>query len=617
MARLTRRSFLHMSAMGFGSAIISVAGACHKDDGTSRTGDTGSPVVDTDSGTEPTVTPGVAATFLHGVASGDPLADRVVLWTRVTPETDGAVLVRWQVATDEKFAQVLIDDSGVTDATRDYTVKVDAVGLQPGTQYYYRFQVGTATSRTGVTRTLDDGSPSEVSFVVLSCANYPAGYFHVYGEVARLANINAVVHLGDYIYEYARGEYASEDAAALGREVEPAGELFTLADYRARYGQYRTDEDLKAAHAALPFIAVWDDHEVANDAWKGGAENHEKGEGDYVARRDAALQAYAEWMPIRPAVDMDVASLARSFKFGDLVNLLMLDTRIVGRDQQINIGAFFDPNTGAFDAASYAAAVGDPARTLLGADQLAWLQSQLADKSTTWHVLGQQVLMGEMELPVAVLPTNPDDPSTAPLTFDEFGLLVTLATIQGRLGAGDPTVTQAEIDLLAAYGQFLADNSFWLTAGTLPYNLDAWDGYPVERGVILGTAAANGVNLVVLAGDTHNAWASNLEFDGTAAGVEFATASVSSPGLEVYLGLIQAPDPAVAISQTEAAVVAAIPNLAYANLGERGFLTVTFTKGAAVAKWTFVDSVKSKSYAIRADRSTSLAVIAGTNVLSV
>jgi alkaline phosphatase D len=553
--------------------------------------------------------------FLHGVASGDPLSDRVILWTRVTPVGTDPITVAWQVATDADFTDVVVEGECSTDGTRDWTVKVDAAGLSASTIYYYRFKAGDADSAIGTTRTLPEGAVDQVKLVVFSCSNYPAGYFHVYREALATADVDAAVHLGDYLYEYGSDGYATEDAAALDREVEPAGEILTLADYRTRHAQYRTDPDLQAIHAALPFFTVWDDHEIANDAWTDGAENHDGAtEGNWEQRRDDALQAYAEWMPLRPPVDTDLASLQRSFHFGELVHLVLLDTRIAGRDEQLSLGQFVDPGTGVFDAAAYAAAVGDPARTLLGAPQLAWLQTELVDTST-WQVLGQQVLMATMELPVALLPTDLSDPTSAPLTLEEFTLLVTLATIAGRIAAGDPTVTAEDIQLLTDNQQFLDDNAFWLTAGTLPYNLDAWDGYPAERTTVLQTAIDNAANLVVLAGDTHNAWASDLVVNGTPAGVELATSSVSSPGLEEYLGLTLSPDPDAAAAATEAGFTTAIPTLRYANLLQRGWLTVTFTAATTTAEWTYVDSVKDAVTTVRADRTKVMTVTAGTNQL--
>ncbi len=230
------------------------------------------------------------------------------------------------MATDADFANKVVEGSGNTSADVDYTVKVDVEGLQPNTVYYYRFLTVNKTSMAGRTRTLPEGAIDAAAFAVVSCSNYPAGFFNVYREVAK-QDVDAVLHLGDYLYEYSAEGYASERAEELGRVVEPANELLSLADYRTRYAQYRRDEDLQAAHAAHPFIIVWDDHEVANDTWREGAENHDPGtEGSFVERKMAALQAWHEWLPVRPPVSMNDI-IYRRFQYGDLLDLLMLDTR--------------------------------------------------------------------------------------------------------------------------------------------------------------------------------------------------------------------------------------------------------------------------------------------------
>ncbi|MCB1843146.1 MAG: alkaline phosphatase D family protein, partial [Halioglobus sp.] len=315
----------------------------------------------------------VLADFLHGVASGDPLTDRVILWTRLTPRGEGLVRVAWEVSTDESFSNIVASGSGTTSAEVDYTVKVDAEGLQPGSQYYYRFSSDDTVSPLGRTRTLPAGSAAAASFAVVSCSNYPAGFFNVYREVAQ-QELDAVLHLGDYLYEYAPGGYASANAEAYGRVVQPPNELFSLADYRTRYAQYRTDEDLQAAHGRHPFITVWDDHEIANDAWRDGAENHDPAtEGDYAARKMAAIQAWYEWQPVRPPTDVNEV-IYRRFQYADLLDLLMLDTRIIGRDEQFVYPDFV--SGGMIDVAAARAAFGDSNRSLLGEEQRAWLREQ-------------------------------------------------------------------------------------------------------------------------------------------------------------------------------------------------------------------------------------------------
>ncbi len=278
------------------------------------------------------------AIFTHGVASGDPLADRVILWTRVIPANGEArrVSVQWQMSQSVDFEQISASGSAAASPQSDYTVKIDAGRLSANTSYYYRFTCEGASSPVGKTKTLPETGTEDVKLAVVSCSNYPQGYFHVYREVAK-REYGAVLHLGDYIYEYPAGTYSNEDMTKNhGRQVAPKGEVIALEDYRTRYGLYRSDPDLQAAHAAHPFICIWDDHEIANDSWRTGAENHNDGEGDYGDRKKAALRAYHEWLPIRSNPRGDQNVIYRSFEFGDLATLIMLDTRIVGRDKPLN-----------------------------------------------------------------------------------------------------------------------------------------------------------------------------------------------------------------------------------------------------------------------------------------
>ena len=501
--------------------------------------------------------------FVHGVASGDPLSDRVVIWTRVTTHRPGTVAVLWEVALDDDFHRVIRRGRVLTDADADHTVKADVTGLPAAARLYYRFRAEGQLSPVGRTRTLPAGAVEKIRLAVLSCANYPAGYFNVYAEVAKLDDLHAAVHLGDYIYEYPRGGYASGDAAALGRQVQPAGEILTLDDYRRRYAQYRTDGDLQAMHAALPVIAVWDDHEIANDAWREGAENHTEGlEGAFADRRAAAIRAWSEWMPTRLPDPAQPDRIYRSFRFGNLLSLHMLDTRLIGRDQQLNYANYFGA-TG-FDGARFAADMADPNRQLMGAEQMDWLGLQLAQSDTTWDVLGQQVLMGRMNVPAPLV--------LGQITFSAYSALVFKATTAPQ------TLTAQERAVLAQ--------------PAIPYNLDAWDGYAMARETVLGTARALDRNLVVLSGDTHNAWASDLvDHAGNQVGVEFATPSVTSPGFEEYF-------PSENPLAVAAGLTQIIGPLQYAETARRGFLIVTATEHACRAEWRYVSTVKSRLYTV-------------------
>jgi len=565
---LSRRDFLYHSSMAAGAVVVSVGlGGCLPQD---KGEDNQDPKIEG---------------FLHGVASGDPMQDRVILWTRVTPKSGvDQVKIGWQVATDADFNNVITDGTSTTSASQDFTLKVDAAGLEAGTTYHYRFVSEGMTSTVGTTRTLPTGDVEAARFLVMSCANYPAGYFNVYHAAVQRSDVDAVLHLGDYLYEYGMGEYATDQAEALGRTVLPNGELLSLEDYRQRYAQYRTDLDLQALHSALPFIQVWDDHEVANDSWKNGAENHDENEGDFTARKAAALQAFFEWLPVRPAAADDQDTIYRSFDWGNLLSLHMLDTRLIGRDEQLSYSTYTDPDTGAFDTDAFTTDLASTTRSLLGAEQLAWLQTQLSESQATWQVLGQQILMGRMLLPAPV--------ATQQMSLGEYGALAQKA----QTSPGDLTDEERAI----------------LAQPSIPYNLDAWDGYAYERELVLGTAQSLGKNLVVVAGDTHNAWANYLtNQNGDTIGAEFATPSVTSPGLEKYLSI-----PENEIPASEAAVQSLVDDLEYVNLNNRGFMELTLTVDKAEANWFFVDTVTSKSFELLDERQKSLSFNPATKTLS-
>ncbi|MDO3381293.1 alkaline phosphatase D family protein [Gilvimarinus algae] len=551
--------------------------------------------------------------FAHGVASGDPLADSVILWTRVTPADTSAESVRvsWEVSENAAFRQIIAEGSGDAHLSRDFTIKVDVRGLSPDTHYYYRFRTANSASATGRTRTLPDHTSERLRLAVLSCSNYPAGFFHVYNHLAS-QDVDLVLHLGDYIYEYGRDGYASQMAEQLGRVSQPAHEILTLDDYRTRYAQYRSDPDLQAAHASAPFLVVWDDHEIANDTYDGGAENHNDGEGDFAERKLAALRAYFEWLPIRPETTGDSDSLAmpssiyRQFEWGSLVNLLMLDTRNEARAKPLVVTDYFDAQTGAFDFPGLFGAINDPTRELLGARQRDWLSAAIGTSSATWQILGQQVLMGRMYLPFAI--------ATQQLSIPDYAELGALALLAGRAQQNDPTLTTQELAYLQANQSRLTPAVMaLLQAPNIPYNLDAWDGYGHAREQVLSMAREANARLVVLAGDTHNAWANELaDADGHPVGVEFATSSVSSPGLEEYLGV-----PEAAYAQTEAGIVNLVAGLKYLNAGDRGLLTLDITHERILAEWAFVSSVQEASYTLLTERAKRLAVQAQTSTVLV
>ena len=570
--------------------------------------------------------------FTHGVASGDPLSDRVILWTRLIPGNGehSAINCQWQVAKDSAFKRIVSSGMASTNSERDYTVKIDAAGLSPNSNYFYRFLTDDQlASPTGRTRTLPVGDIDQIRLGITSCSNYPQGYFNVYRHMAQ-TDIDLVLHLGDYIYEYAEGVYSNEIATdKLGRKVEPSTEILSLEDYRMRYGLYRTDEDLQLVHARHPFVCVWDDHELANDSWKDGAENHSADEGDFQARMRSARQAYHEWMPIRTGsvgdqID-DQSAIFRSFKLGNLADLIMLDTRLHGRDrpldyakdlpmhsalfqlsasgegslisedaftqlteslpaeQLVRITMPFDFTSGTPtpvndyvtikdltaetlpqgwyylpDSQSFKQqALVEPGRTILGADQEQWLGSELqasTKRGATWQVIGQQVLMGKLRLPVL---------------SDE----------------------QLKIDQAEPYIRKIMEMMQVLAPDQLPFNLDAWDGYAACRDRVFSSFAEHGTNPVVLAGDTHNAWSFNLaDSNGEAVGVEVGTPGVSSPGLETYLPT----DPA----ELGKAIQDVSAELFAVDTARRGWSEMTLTPEAMTNQWHFVSTVLDRDYSV-------------------
>ena len=565
-AKITRRELIQKSLFGFGALSLS-AGFTGCNDSSDRESTT------------------LQVNFEYGVASGDPLQDRVILWTRLTPNDSSARLqVTWEIALDDQFKQIIKTDKVTTAKAQDFTVKVDATNLKPDQRYFYRFSFGNKFSPVGQTKTLPI-NPTKVSFAVCSCANYPAGYFYVYREMAK-QDVDVVIHLGDYIYEYGQGGYATEDAVKLGRTLAADNnqEIIKLDDYRKRYALYRKDKDLQTLHHRHPFIVIWDDHELANDTWRDGAENHQANEGSFLDRKLAALQAYFEWMPIRPISANDHLNIYRQFDFGTLVQLTMLDTRILARDKQLEYTDYITAS--GMDFQRFQTDLTNQNRTLMGYTQREWLQQKLAQSKATWNVLGQQVLMGKILIPAellvplsAVLSGN----ATQEVLNQINTMIMELVQLKMRVLQGDPTLTAIEKARLTTVA---------------PYNLDAWDGYYVEREILYNTLKALNKKVIVLAGDTHNAWSSELYSQaGDFVGVELATSSVSSPGIEKYLNI-----PVEQLQQFEMAFTTLIDELDYTNLNQRGYLNVSFTATQVQADWIYVDTIKEPQYTVDTKR---------------
>lgn len=482
-----------------------------------------------------------AQVFAHGVASGDPLPDRVILWTRVTAVPNAAPGsgagpasdVAWEVATDERFTSIQRSGTARAAADTDFTVKVDVAGLRADTRYHYRFRVTSGpaagtVSATGITRTAPAAGASvdRVRFGVVSCANWEGGYFGAYRHLRDQRDLTAIVHLGDYIYEYGTGEFTGKTGPV--RKHQPANEIVTLRDYRTRHAQYKTDPDLAELHRRLPWICTWDDHESANDAWSGGAENQQPNEGSWQARKAAAERAYYEWMPVRPGVDAGGRHLYRRLRFGRLLELSMLDLRTY-RDKQAS------PSSRAID---------DPARSITGAAQMRWLTDGLVTADTTWRIVGNPVMISPLVIP--------------PL---------------------EPRNTAAITELLG------------LPSAGVPFNPDQWDGYTADRQRLLTALRKNNVrNVVFITGDIHSSWACDVPVNaanypgaGTVA-TELVVTSVTSSNID---DILKVPEH-TAGNAVSAAVTNINRHVRWNDFDAHGYAVMTITPAAAQMDWYFL-----------------------------
>jgi alkaline phosphatase D len=555
---------------------------------------------------------GPAPKFAFGVASGDPLADRVILWTHAkATDSNATIPLTWQVATDAAFINIVA--SGRVDATESngFTAKVDATGLNAGTDYFYRFIGDQNTfSPAGITRTLPAASATSVKFAVFSCSLYSEGFFNAYDAAAK-SDAQFALHLGDYIYEYGAGvnQYGNTNAAALGRVAVPATDIVSLADYRARYAQYRSDPNLQAVHAKMPFITVWDDHEFANNAYVGGAENHKAAtQGDWNQRKAIASKAYHEWLPIRTPDPANLLKIYRSFDFGNLFSLHMLDTRIEGRDQQYDSFGDADGGIGRYITAITPNAGGvttDSARKMISSTQQAWLASQMNASRATWQILGNQDIMAKMWIPFSV--AQYFGGATANPTLGAAAIQTYLAAKAKRAAAGAATLNANEAALLNP-----SQNP------RLPFNLDSWDGYPSQREAILQTVKAQGKKLVVLSGDSHNGWFTSLTtLSGERVGFEYAGASVTSTGFESagLGGLASSLDGSALVPQLGNAAIGAglglIDDLNYSDTIRRGYLIMTVTPTAVKGEYVYVSTVKATAYTTLVGRTITVNATGG------
>lgn len=554
------------------------------------------------------------AEYRYGVASGDPLTDRVILWTYAkSTDSNLSVPLTYEVATDSAFSTIVKSGSCLTSSDTGFTTKVDVTGLSAGTTYYYRFQDATrAVSPVGITRTLPKSDVTSVKFAVFSCSLYSQGYFNAYDAAAK-SDAQYAIHLGDYIYEYGSNPagYGNADAVTLGRVTAPANDIVSLEDYRTRYATYRADASLQALHAKMPLIAIWDDHEFANNAYVTGAENHNPAtQGDWAVRKANASRAYHEWMPIRTDASGNLLKIYRRFDFGSLMTLHMLDTRIEGRTRQYD--NYGDADGG---VTRYLTALGtgtDASQRIISTEQQTWLTDGMKASSATWQILGNQVIMARMALPAnvgtaqnaAFASPTPANQAAVSKAISDF--LTAKATRYGvtaaalAAGATPAAAAAAATSALTPAQTALLDPK---TNPRIPYNLDAWDGYTTNREAIYTAAKSQGKRLVTLSGDSHNGWFTTLTNSaGEKVGVEFAGSSVTSPGFEAYglAGLASSLDGTALIPQLGTGIVGKglglIDDLNYVDTIQRGYMQMTVSATEVKGEFIYVSTIKSKTY---------------------
>lgn len=499
--------------------------------------------------------------FRHGVASGDPFQTSVVLWTRISPESESDIEVSWEMFTDSNLENLAATGRSTTNKSLDYCVKVIPDNLDPGQVYFFRFNSGDFVSPIGRTRTLPDGDTTEIRFAVVSCANWQHGYFNTYDAIAKRAKTqpyDAMIHLGDYYYEYGM----PETPRLPDRIHEPTHEILTLEDYRQRHAQYRSDGALQSATAAMPLIAVWDDHETSNDSWVTGAENHQpETEGNWDKRRQAALRAYYEWMPIRePKAGRVRSDIYRNFRFGNLANLTCVETRLTARAEPIIIETYIDEieQEGGADKfrkdVLYAAE-----REMFGADQQNFIVNSLSQSKqddVAWRLLANQVIMGRLLTP-------------------DF----------------TPHVLEEALEKIEAVWPAVRD-FVTLSKYNMPVYPDSWDGYPVARETFYAALETAGIHdMLVLTGDAHEFWLNELTSEaGTKIGMELVTSSVSSETLTAYLGDGTADHNLLLTKEN--------PDARFYDATRSGFIDLTLNAKSATVQMMNVDTVLSREYVL-------------------
>lgn len=510
--------------------------------------------------------------FLHGVASGDPDADSIVLWTRISgaaqPER-----VLWEVSEDEAFARILLQGEAVAAADTDFTVKVIAGPLPAGPRLFFRFTAGGEVSPVGRTRLFHSSGDARLGIALASCSNFAFGFFNAYDAIARDPEVDLVLHTGDYIYEYGAGGWGDETGLALGRRHQPPHEIVSLADYRARHAQYKTDAGAQAMHAAHPFVACWDDHEVTNNPWTGGAQNHQpETEGDYLARRAAALQAYYEWMPVRdPGPAGGREAFWRSYRLGALATLVTLESRHTGRSQQVEYADHFQSIQTKQDRDRFMSQlIGKPDREMLSDEMEQFFASAMqvsVNAGEPWRFVGNASPIARMLVP---------DIAAAGISDD-------LAPPAERQGAGP--------------------NLFWKGKWNLPFYTDTWDGYPAARERLFAQATASGANdLIFLTGDSHSFWENEIfDAQNRAMGVELGTAGISSPGDFVDTGW-----KGDAPARLNILFAEALPEVNWTEDSYQGYVRVVFTASQADVNFMAVDNCLTTRYELRSLRRTRI-----------
>ncbi|MDM3870475.1 alkaline phosphatase D family protein [Porticoccus sp. W117] len=508
--------------------------------------------------------------FSHGVASGDPTHNSVVIWTRVSAQGDTPV--SWELFKDKAMQQSIQRGSAITNASRDHTVKIDVQNLQPGNTYYYRFHCNGVSSEPGRTRTLPSGSLDKLTLAIASCSNYSFGYFNGYEVIAADPDVDFVLHLGDYIYEYGgENAWSAETGRQLGREHVPPHEIVTLEDYRLRHGQYKSDHGSRLMHASHPLIPTWDDHESANNPYMHGAQNHQPdAEGDWSARKEASVNAYYEWMPIRePGKGMKREQLWRHFTFGDLASLTTLETRHTGRDKQIEYGEHLPNIHNAEQRDEFLKNIlGNPKRNMISAEMELFFADSMADSATQqrpWKLIGNQIPMARTHMP----------------------------DIRGKVPgtANLPAEILKELDYYIDVG-----------AQDLPLFLDTWDGYPAARERLYQLAQHQGVSdFLVLTGDSHAFWANQLfDASGRAMGVELGAPGITSPGdFEPY-----SPEAARKLDQMMADHNREV---VWTDCLHRGFVKLMLSRESAQVDFVTVDNVKDRRFKAKILRQMSIA----------